>query len=184
MATAPQIAGHIAAGTWIVDPVHSTIGFAVRHAGVANVRGLFREFEGTIAVAADGTLSGGGSVALASVDTGAPDRDAHLRSADFFDVERHPELRFRATRIEVDGEDVTVAGELSLHGVTGTLELSGELTGPGIDDEGNTRFGLSLAGQLSRAAYGMRFNQLLGGGNVLVGDKVKLALEVSLIHSP
>jgi polyisoprenoid-binding protein YceI len=183
MAIAPQTAGHIAAGTWIVDPVHSTIGFSVRHAGIANVRGVFREFEGTVRIGADGSWSGGGTVALASVDTGAPDRDAHLRSADFFDVEHHPELRFEATRIDVDGEDVTVEGTLSLHGVTGLIVLRGELTGPGIDDAGNTRFGLSLAGQLSRADYGMRFNQLLGGGNVLVGDRVKLALEVSAIHS-
>jgi polyisoprenoid-binding protein YceI len=182
MAIASQTAGQIAAGTWTVDPVHSTIGFSVRHAGIANVRGLFREFAGSVRIGADGSWSGGGAVALASVDTGAPDRDAHLRSADFFDVEKHPELRFEATAIDVDGEDVTVEGTLSLHGVTGVLVLRGELTGPGIDDAGSTRFGLALAGQLSRADYGMRFNQLLGGGNVLVGDKVKLALELSAIH--
>jgi polyisoprenoid-binding protein YceI len=169
-------------GTWIVDPVHSSVSFSVRHAGIANVHGVFREFEGALEVGPDGALGAAGHVELASVDTGAPLRDGHLRSADFFDVERHPRLTFHSDRIDVDGEDVLVAGRLSLHGVTNELELRGELLGSGVDDDGATRIGLSLSGALSRAAYGMRFNVALGGGNVLVGDKVKLALEISAVR--
>ena len=172
----------VPAGTWRVDPDHSQVGFSVRHAGIANVKGVFRQVEGTLAAAADGTLSGHGRIRAGSVDTGVEFRDDHLRSADFFDVETYPEILFAATEIAVDGEDVAVRGDLTLHGVTRAIELRGELLGVGQDDEGATRVGLSLTGALSRAAYGMRFNQALGGGNVLVGDKVKLALEISAVR--
>jgi polyisoprenoid-binding protein YceI len=182
MAIAAKPTVDVPTGTWIVDPVHSSVSFSVRHAGIANVRGVFREFEGFLEVDAGVPVSAGGSVELASVDTGAPLRDGHLRSADFFDVEQYPQLTFQSRRIEVDGDDVRVVGLLSLHAVTGELELRGELLGSGVDDDGATRVGLSLTGQLSRAEYGMRFNQALGGGNVLVGDKVKLALEISAVR--
>lgn len=181
MAIASKPAIDIPSGTWIVDPVHSSVSFSVRHAGIANVRGVFREFEGFLEIEDGVPVSAAGHVELASVDTGAPLRDGHLRSADFFDVERHPRLTFRSTRIEVDGEDVLVVGLLSLHGVTGEIQLRGELLGSGVDDDGATRLGLSLTGQLSRGAYGMRFNQALGGGNVLVGDRVKLTLDIAAV---
>ena len=182
MAIAAQPTIDVPTGTWIVNPVHSSVSFSVRHAGIANVRGVFREFDGSLEVEGGVPVSAAGSVELASVDTGAALRDGHLRSADFFDVERHPRLTFQSSRIEVDGEDVRVLGQLSLHGVTNELELRGELLGSGVDDDGATRVGLSLSGQLSRADYGMKFNQALGGGNVLVGDKVKLALEISAVR--
>lgn len=181
MSIAPATA--IPAGTWTVDLDHTTVGFTCRHAGVANVRGGFGEFSGAIDVAPDGTVAARGTVAVASVDTGVHQRDDHLRSADFFDAERHPEMTFVSRQVIVEGEDVLVRGDLTLRGVTRELELRGELGGPGVDDEGSTRVGLSLRGELSRAAYGMRFNHALGGGNVLVADKVKLELEVSAVWS-
>jgi polyisoprenoid-binding protein YceI len=168
-------------GTWDVDPVHTTVSFSARHAGVSNVRGIFHEFEGTLEVGAGGAISGGGSVATATVDTRSSFRDEHLRSADFFEAETYPRMTYRIRDVEVDGEDITVTGDLTMRGVTHELVLRGEILGVGIDDDGNTRLGLSLAGQVSRAAYGMRFNQALGGGNVLVGDRIKLSLDISLV---
>ena len=172
----------IPAGTWVADPAHSEVGFSVRHAGIANVRGVFRDFDGALVVAADGTVTASGWIAAASVDTGVQYRDDHLRSADFFDVEHHPRITFTATSVTVDRDDVRLRGDFGLHGVTRAIELRGELLGVGEDDDGATRAGLSLSGAISRAEYGMRFNQALGGGNVLVGDKVKLALEFSLVR--
>jgi polyisoprenoid-binding protein YceI len=173
----------IPTGTWTVDPAHTTVGFTCRHAGVSNVRGSFGTFSGTLEHGADGSISARGSVAVASVDTGVSQRDDHLRSADFFDAEHHPEMTFATNAITLDGEDVHVRGELTLRGVTRPLELRGELGGPALDDDGALRVGLSLRGELSRAAYGMRFNHALGGGNVLVADKVRLELEVSAVHA-
>jgi polyisoprenoid-binding protein YceI len=171
----------IPTGTWTVDPVHTTVGFTARHAGVANVRGSFGTFAGALELAPDGTVTAHGTVAVASVDTGVRQRDDHLRSADFFDADRHPEMAFTAHDVVVAGEDVRVRGDLTLRGVTRPLELHGELAGPAHDDEGALRVGLSLHGELSRSAYGMRFNHALGGGNVLVGDKVRLELDVSAV---
>lgn len=174
----------VPAGTWTVDPAHSELGFSVRHAGIANVRGVFREFGGAVVAGADGALRASGWAAAASVDTGVEARDDHLRSADFFDAAGHPRLTFTAGTIAVAGGEVTVHGDLTLHGVTRALELRGELLGRAVDDEGAERIGLALTGALSRADYGMRFNQALGGGNVLVGDKVKLAIEISAVREP
>ena len=172
----------IPAGTWVADPAHSEVGFSVRHAGIANVRGHFREFEAVLVAGEDGSLSAHATIDAASVDTGVEYRDAHLRSADFFDVERLPRITFAATAVTIDGDDVTMRGDFTLHGETRELVLRGELLGVGVDDDGATRVGLSLTGSISRADYGMRFNQALGGGNMLVGDKVKLALEFSAVR--
>jgi polyisoprenoid-binding protein YceI len=173
----------IPTGTWTVDPAHTTVGFTCRHAGISNVRGSFGTFSGALEHRADGSLAARGTVAVASVDTGVAQRDDHLRSADFFDAEQHPEMTYEAREITLAGEDVRVRGDLTLRGVTRPLELRGELGGPAVDDEGALRVGLSLRGELSRAAYGMRFNHALGGGNVLVADKVRLELEVSAVRS-
>lgn len=177
----PLTRSRVAAGTWALDPDHTTLGFAVRHAGVANVRGRFTDYDGTITVDADGRMTGEAVVRVASVTTSLAQRDDHLRSEDFFDAERYPELRFRAHDVLADGEDLTVVGELTIRDVTRPVTLRGELYGTGVDDEGLTRLGLSLSGRLSRAEFGMRFNFALGGGNVLVADAVRLDLELSAV---
>ena len=167
-------------GTWSVDPAHSKVGFAVKHMGIATVRGVFRDFSGTLEIGDAVTVSG--TVQVASVDTNEPQRDEHLRSADFFGAEANPELAFTSTRIEpVDAETLTVTGDLTMNGVTREITLTAEVQGVDVDPWGNERVGLEITGQLSRGDFGMTFNQALGSGNLLVGDKVKLALDISAV---
>lgn len=169
--------------TWQVDADHTTVEFRVRHAGLAKVRGVFRAFEGTLVVGADGTLSATGGVDVASLDTRIGARDEHLRSPDFFDAEHYPAITFASTAIEVDGEDVRVTGDLTIRGIARPVELTGELLGTGVDDEGDERIGLSVTGSLDRREYGLTWNAELAGGNVLVGNRVDLALEVSAVKA-
>lgn len=172
----------IPAGTWNVDPAHSKVGFSVKHMGIATVRGEFTEFDGSLEVADDlSSATIKGTVKTTSVDTNQPDRDNHLRSADFFDAEANPEITFTSTAIEaVDEDTFRVTGQFDMHGVTNELALEAEVTGLITDPQGTEKVGLEIRGQLNRGDYGMKFNQALGGGNMLVSDKVKLALDVSL----
>jgi polyisoprenoid-binding protein YceI len=173
----------IPAGTWAVDPKHSTVEFQVKHMGIANVKGKFNEFAGTLEIGDDlATAKASGTVKVASVDTNEEQRDAHLRSADFFDAETHPELSFAATAIEpVDEETFRIAGDLTLHGITRPITLEAVVQGTDVDPWGNDRVGLEVVGQLKRSDYDMKFNQALGSGNMLVGDKVKLVLDISAV---
>ena len=167
-------------GTWTVDPAHSKVGFAVKHMGIATVRGVFGDFNGTLEVADE--IRATGAVRTASVDTNEPQRDDHLRSPDFFGADEHPELTFASTRIEpVDEDTFAVTGDLTIHGVTREVTLRAEVQGVDVDPWGNERVGLEVTGQLSRGEFGMSFNQALGSGNVLVSDKVKLDLEISAV---
>jgi len=170
-------------GTWTVDPAHSKVGFAVKHMGIATVRGEFTEFEGTLEIGEDlSSANAYGTVKAQSVDTNEPQRDDHLRSPDFFDVAQFPELRFESTGIEsLDDEEFRITGKLTIHGVTNEVVLHADLQGTDIDPWGNERVGLEVTGQLSRGDFGMKFNQALGSGNMLVTDKVKLALDISAV---
>ena len=182
-ATAAQpVTAALAPGRWVVDPGHSTLEFRVRHAGVARVRGVFRDFEGALGVAPDGTLSVAGSVAAASLDTGLDARDRHLRSPDFFDVERHPRLAFASTAVTVGAHgSLTVRGDLTIRGVTREIELRGEVLGTGRDDDHAERAGLELTARLDRRDYGLTWNAAVDGGGVLVGNRVDLVLEISAV---
>src|ERR1700761_7768445 len=173
----------IPTGTWTVDPAHSKVGFAVKHMGIATVRGEFTEFEGTLEIGADlASARAYGTVKTAPVDTNEPQRDEHLRSADFFDAVEHSELRFESTSIEaLDDEEFRITGQLTIHGVTNEIVLHADVQGTDVDPWGNERVGLEITGQLSRGDYGMKFNQALGSGNMLVADKVKLALDISAV---
>lgn len=168
---------------WIVDASHSSVEFAVKHMGIATVRGRFTEFEGTIDVGQDLASSrADGKVKVASVDTNDETRDAHLRSPDFFDADDYPLITFESTRIEaVDEESSQVYGNLTMHGVTREIKLDVIISGVEQDPWGNTRVGLSAVGYLMRSEFDMRFNQTLSSGNMLVGDKVNLALEISAV---
>ncbi len=170
-------------GIWNVDPSHSKVGFAVKHMGIATVRGEFKDFEGTLEIGEDlSTARAYGTVKVKSVDTNEPQRDEHLRSPDFFDGAQYPELQFESTRIEaLDDEEYRITGNLTLHGVTNEVVLHADLQGTDIDPWGNERLGLEITGQLSRGDYDMKFNQALGSGNMLVADKVKLALDISAV---
>ena len=169
-------------GTWAADKGHSRVGFAVKHLGIATVRGHFAEFEGSFEVGDDLASSKiTASVQTASVDTAEAARDEHLRSAEFFNVEEHPEMTFESTSISADGSDITITGDLTIAGVTNEITLSAEVLGTETDPWGNERVGLEISGSISRGDFGMKFNQALGSGNVLVGDKVKIDLDISAV---
>ena len=170
-------------GTWIVDPAHSSVEFAVKHMGIATVRGKFTEFEGTLEVAsrlADSRAYG--KVTVASITTNDEQRDGHLRSPDFFDVERYPEMTFVSARVEaIDDESSQIFGNLTMHGVTREVKLDVVISGTDEDPWGNTRAGLEAVGYIMRSDFDMKFNQALGSGNLLVGDKVTMSLDISAI---
>jgi polyisoprenoid-binding protein YceI len=180
---ATRTAPLIPTGTWTVDPAHSSVEFSVKHMGIANVRGRFTEFEGTLAM--EGELANcraRGTVKVSSIDTGDEQRDAHLRSPDFFDVEQFPEITFESTHVEaIDDESSLVLGNLTMHGITREITLNVVIQGTDEDPWGNTRAGLEIVGTLKRSDFDMKFNQALGSGNVLVGDKVAMALDVSAV---
>jgi polyisoprenoid-binding protein YceI len=170
-------------GTWDVDPVHSSVEFQVKHLGIATVKGHFNEFEGKLEVGPDGAKAHGKAV-VASVDTREPQRDAHLRSADFFDAESHPEITFDSTAIrQLDEDTFEIEGDFTIRGVTKTLTLKATLEGTETDPQGNARVGLSASAQINRSDYGVKFNMALGSGNVAVGDKVKILLDVSAVKA-
>jgi polyisoprenoid-binding protein YceI len=175
----------IPTGTWNVDPVHSTVEFRVKHLGIATVKGVFREYEGTIEVGEDSaTTRAYGKIKAASIDTGEPKRDEHLRSPDFFDAESYPEITFESTSIEVIAEDeFHVTGDLTMHGITKPITLHAEVTGTEEDPWGNTRVGLEAQGELSRSDWEMKFNQALGSGNMVVSDKVRISIDVSAVKA-
>jgi polyisoprenoid-binding protein YceI len=171
----------IPTGTWVVDPVHSRVGFAVKHLGISTVRGEFKEFEGTLEIGEDlPTSRAYGTVKVASIDTREADRDDHLRSPDFFDAAQFSEIAFESTKIELlDEEEFRVTGRLTIHGVSNEIVLHAEVGGAERDPWDNERIGLEVTGRLSRSDYGMKLQQTLGSGNLVVGDKVTLALDLS-----
>jgi polyisoprenoid-binding protein YceI len=179
----PAIPGYLT-GTWALDPVHSEVGFSVRHLMVSKVRGRFTSFEGTFVTAEDplaSTLEA--SVDLASIDTGNADRDAHVRSADFLDVERYPTLTYRSTGIRSEGDDWVVDGELSLHGVTKHVPLRLEVHGfQPHSPFGDSRTGFTATAEIDRRDFGIVFDVPLEGGGVGLGHKVHVTLEIEAIR--
>ena len=180
---ATRTTSNIPVGTWEVDAAHSSVEFGVKHMGIATVRGKFTEFEGTLEVGEDLASSGArGSVKVASITTDEEQRDAHLRSPDFFNVDEHPEIVFESTRVEaIDDESSHVVGNLTMHGVTREVKLKAVVQGTDIDPWDNERVGLEVVGALKRSDFDMKFNQALGSGNVLVGDKVNMSLSISAV---
>jgi len=171
---------------WNLDTVHSGINFSVRHMVVSKVRGRFTKFTGNIALdEADLTRSTvEATIDASSIDTGTGQRDEHLRSADFFDVERFPELRFRSTRIEKVGpENYRLVGELTIRDVSREIALDVEYGGRGKDPWGNERIGFTATAALDRKDFGLKWNQALETGGVLVSDRVELELEVQGVRA-
>ena len=173
-----------AAGTWQVDPSHSTVGFVARHLMVTKVRGRFSDYDAAVVIGDDPSES---SVEVAiragSIDTRSDDRDAHLRGADFLDVENHPEIRFRSTGVRhVGGDRWALDGELTVKQVTRTVTLDVEFEGTSPDPWGGERAGFTASAELDREEWGLTWNVALETGGVLVGRKVKLELEVQLVR--
>lgn len=182
MSTIEQTTTQALTGTWSSDPTHSGLEFAIRHSGVATIRGQVREFQAVLEAGADDLrLSGSGSTA--SLTTGQDDRDAHLATPDFFDAERYPEFRFVSSEAERDGDDFVVRGEITLKGVTRPIELRGELAGPVTDAFGVPRVGVELAGSLDRTEFGISWNAPLPGGDLLLANRVKVTASLSLVQA-
>jgi polyisoprenoid-binding protein YceI len=170
---------------WNLDTVHSGINFSVRHMMVSKVHGRFAKFSGSVALD-EGDLTRSvveATIDVSSIDTGTAQRDVHLRSADFLDVERFPEIRFRSTRIEELGPDrYRLTGDLTIRDVTRPITLETEYGGRGKDPWGNERVGFSATGFLDRKDFGIKTNQVLETGGVLVGDRVDIELEVQAVR--
>ena len=174
--------GLIAPGTWQVDPAHSSVGFRAKHLMIATVKGRFTDVAGTFEARDDGTLEASGTIQAASIDTDEPKRDEHLRSADFFEAARYPEISFVSTEMTPTGDTgFHVVGELTIRGITKPVELTGSVEGVGRDPWGNDRVGLELRGELDRSEFGLTWNQALETGGVLVGDRIKLEIELSAV---
>jgi polyisoprenoid-binding protein YceI len=182
---ADQDAVFVPAGTWSVDAAHSSVEFSVKHMMIATVKGRFTEFDGTLEVGEDvASAKVFGVIKVSSIDTHEPQRDAHLGSADFFDAERYPEIRFESNRVEYVGDTTfRVSGELTIKGSTHEVELDAIVVGTGRDPWGNERVALEIRGGIDRRDFGLRWNQALEAGGVLVGDKAKLAVDVSAVRA-
>src|SRR4051812_5283339 len=178
---ATQIPGYVV-GAWDIDASHSTVGFSVRHMMVSKVRGYFREFSGELLTAENPEQSGvTATIDLASIDTRQDQRDAHIRSADFFDVENHPQMTFRSTAVRTDGADWFVDGELTLKGNTKPVSLALELNGFGADAYGGYPAGFSAKTEINRNEFGVDIKMPMDGGGVVVGDKVTVELEIEAV---
>jgi polyisoprenoid-binding protein YceI len=178
-----EIPGYVA-GTWAIDPVHSEVGFSARHFGVSKVRGRFVKFEGTIVTAEDPLASSvTASIDVTSINTNQEQRDAHIRSADFFDVENHPTITFTSTGLKADGGEYTLEGDLTIRGTTKPVALALELNGFGPDPYGGTRVGFTATTEVNRHDFGVSFNGPIPGvpGGVILGDKVNLTLEIEAV---
>ncbi|MEV0849894.1 YceI family protein [Streptomyces sp. NPDC049954] len=173
-------------GDYTLDPAHSSIGFSARHAMVTNVKGGFKDFEGTLHLdGADPSKSTASiDVKMDSIDTGSPDRDGHLRSADFFNTEAHPAMTFRSTSAQaLGGDDYRITGDLTILGTTKPVTIDLEFNGAATDPFGNERVGFEGTAELLRSAWGLTYNAALETGGVLVSDKIKLTLEISAIKN-
>jgi polyisoprenoid-binding protein YceI len=172
-------------GTWNVDPMHSRLGFAVKHLGISTVRGSFKEFEGTLEVGDElSDAKARGTVQVNSIDTGQPDRDGHLLNSDFFDSEEHPEITFESTGIDATSDNqVKVTGNLTIMGTTKEIELAGHIGGTETDPFGNERVGLEVHGVLDRSDFGMKFNIPLDSGAFAMSDTVQLTIDISAVKA-
>ena len=171
----------IPAGTWSIDPAHSAVEFHIKHLGLSTVKGR--------APVVGGTIEGGeqpsirGTVGIASITTFDENRDGHLQSPEFFDVERHPELTFESTEVEFSGDDLAVEGELTIKGITKPVTLRGTFVGSGVDPWGNDRIGIDLEGTVDRMDWGLSWNAPLPGGGFLLPNNVRLTATFSAVRA-
>ncbi|HEY2285974.1 MAG TPA: YceI family protein [Streptosporangiaceae bacterium] len=181
---ATQIPGYVA-GKWSIDPVHSEIGFTVRHMMVSKVRGRFKEFSGEIVTAenpADSSVTA--DIKTDSFTTDNEQRDGHIKSADFIEAETWPDMTYRSTGVRVDGSDFIVDGELTLKGVTKSVPLTLEVNGFGPDPYGGTRAGFTATGEINRRDFNVSFSAPMESGGVVVADKVALHFEIEAVLAP
>ena len=170
---------------WAVDEAHSSVGFVARHLGLSKVRGQFTSFSGEIEGDPSDitTAKARFEIDTASIDTGSPDRDAHLKSPDFFDSERYPKITFVSTSIKRNGEDYKVVGDLTVKDQTHPVELTYEHGGDVTDPFGNRKVGGSLTGSIKRSDWGLTWNVALETGGWLVSDNIKLEIDLQVAES-
>lgn len=171
---------------WVIDPTHSEISFRVKHLMITNVKGLFREFSGSAYTSENDFFPSGIEFSLktASVDTGVADRDAHLRSADFFEVEKFPVMSFRGTGVVKNDEEgtFTLSGDLTIRDITRPVKLSVEFNGTMKDPWGNQKAGYTITGKIARKEWGLNWNSALEAGGVLVSEEVTIVCDVQLVR--
>ena len=171
-------------GPWTIDPSHTTLGFVARHLMVAKVRGRFGAVTGEITIADDHLASSvTATIEMGSVDTGDAGRDEHLRGADFFDVETYPTMTFASTGVVADGSDYKVTGDLTIKGITKSVTLDLEFDGVSGDPWGGTRAGFTATGEIDRRDWGLEWNVALDTGGMLVGEKIKLQLDIEAVRA-
>jgi polyisoprenoid-binding protein YceI len=170
--------------TYAVDPAHSTVEFIVRHLMIAKVRGRFTAVTGQVGLPAGSDLpdSISATIEAASIDTREEQRDTHLRSADFFDVEKFPQLTFQSLRIHGEPDDFTIEGDLTMHGATRSVKLKGTFEGRATDPWGNQRVGYSAHATISRKDFGLTWNAALETGGVAVSDEVRIELNIEAVR--
>lgn len=173
------------AGTWRLDPTHSTIAFTVKHLMISKVRGTFETFDVTVTTSEDpsqNTIEA--TIDVASVNTKQEQRDAHLRTSDFFLVDEHPTMTFRSTGGTWNGDEFTIVGDLTLRGVTKEVTLTGELGGVTTDNYGRTKAGASATTTINRHDFGVSWNNALEAGGMTLGDDVKIDLDIQVDLQP
>ena len=169
-----------AAGTWDIDTAHTNLGFSARHAMVAKVRGHFADYSGTFTIDGENIANSKAEITIqtASILTGQADRDAHLKSPDFLDVENFPTITFVSTAVAEKGDQVVITGDLTIHGVTKSVDVTYDFLGVSQDPWGNSKVGFEGSTKISRKDFGLTWNAALETGGVLVGDDIKLNLDV------
>jgi polyisoprenoid-binding protein YceI len=178
-----EIPGYVA-GTWVIDPIHSEVGFVVRHLMISKVRGRFNAFEGQIVTATDPLRSSvTATIDLDSVDTANKQRDDHVRNADFLEVDKYPTMTYRSTGLRSDGDTLTLDGELTLKGVTLLVPLKLEVNGFGPDPFApdpatGARVGFTATGEINRMDFGVTYNGPIPGGGVALSEKIQIVLEI------
>jgi polyisoprenoid-binding protein YceI len=172
-------------GSYTIDPSHSRIGFVARHAMVTKVRGSFNEFEGSAHVDAENPAASTARVIIqaTSIDTRNADRDAHLRSNDFFAMDTYPEISFTSTEVEASDEGYRITGDLTIKGVTNPVSVDFEYTGTALDPFGNTRAGFEGRATINRKDWGVSYNAALETGGVLIGEKIVLEFDISAVRN-
>jgi polyisoprenoid-binding protein YceI len=167
-------------GTWEIDPLHSTVGFAVKHAMVSTTRGHFAGFTGGATISAENpeTSTAWLEIDATTITTGNQQRDGHLQSPDFWDAENHPKITFKSTSAKVDGDDLILVGDLTVKGKTHPVEITWEFNGIAKDPYGTTKAGFEGTSTIKRSDWDLTWNAALETGGFLIADKVKLVLEV------
>jgi polyisoprenoid-binding protein YceI len=173
----------IQSGTYQIDPTHSSVEFAVKHLMISTVKGRFGDVKGTLQLPETGDAKVDITIGAASINTGVEPRDVHLKSADFFDVEKYPELRFVSTEATRHGDGWRLVGNLTMHGVTLPVTLAVTEEGAGIDPWGNQKVAFAATGKVNRTHFGLTWNAALETGGVLVGEDVKISIDAQLVKA-